>query len=211
MQAKLLPQWSKTPEHEDQRQSWIGRLSKVCTVLLAMVGIFSILQNMWKYRNSFKPTSSSDQSCSCGATSSEALARGCQFDVLAMAWLHPHCRDQELMSMLEDIGIAQNHTWTYYSFPNATLQLSAGHVSLLAGDPSKQPDKIVTTMDWHHSHCIYLLWKQARSSATGVVTEGRYAEEKHLMNCMKLVLEFVATVPKSQELLAVSQVDLYPD
>ncbi|KAK4500937.1 hypothetical protein PRZ48_009129 [Zasmidium cellare] len=204
----MSPRWWQS-QQADNKIIWSKGFGLLSIALFAIIGAFTVLQHTYQY--AVKSTDIVKASCSCGASPQEAMARGCRFDQLAMAWLPPHCRDDELMDMLDNMQTEQNHTWTYYTHPDAEEQLSAEQVSLLAGDPDRSPDLVVTTMDWHHSHCLSILWKKARSRQTNVIVEGRYAEEKRDMHCIKSVLEFIASSPGAAELLAVSQVDLYPD
>ncbi|KAK8097636.1 uncharacterized protein PG998_013122 [Apiospora kogelbergensis] len=46
----------------------------------------------------------------CGNTPSEAIARGCHFDMVATAWLPPRCIDTELME-----EFLSEHPWRFYA------------------------------------------------------------------------------------------------
>jgi hypothetical protein len=59
--------------------------------------------------STFKPPSS----CRCGESVAEALSLGCKYDSLAVAWLPPHCRDDELTAEFEAQGTGPNGSWTY--------------------------------------------------------------------------------------------------
>ncbi|KAK3613139.1 hypothetical protein LTR56_028047, partial [Elasticomyces elasticus] len=83
-----------------------------------------------------------------------------------MVWLPDRCRDDELIDIFTDYGEKQNHNWTFFSYPDATREVTIDEAASLAGDPYSKAGKIKTTLDWHHAHCIYVLLKHFRSDVT---------------------------------------------
>ncbi|KAL3424517.1 hypothetical protein PVAG01_03798 [Phlyctema vagabunda] len=123
--------------------------------------------------------------CDCGKSITEAEAKGCTYDELAIAWLPPPCRDEELTVEFHHAG--PNKTlWPYFADQQATMPLTVEQVSLLAdtGEP------FYTTHNWYLVHCNYNWRKLLRTTTTGVVMDFRNNNEKHTINCGDLAVKY---------------------
>ena len=154
-------------------------------IVLAIVGTLSIgtlSANFLRYVHSPKAmfAPSIYPSCSCGGTNvAEAKAQGCIFTPLAIAWLPPHCIDEELSSDFDKQGPGLNGEWDYWADANMTRRLSREEVSLLADADGV----FYATQEWHVMHCLYTWQKHYRSKWTGVIIERRSNGLDHINHC----------------------------
>ncbi|KAH8805283.1 hypothetical protein F5884DRAFT_633438, partial [Xylogone sp. PMI_703] len=122
----------------------------------------------------------------CGQSPAEAITRGCKFDPYAAAWLPDHCRDDDQIREFGEMEALTNSSWNFYD--NSTkAKLTIEEVSMRAGVVGRHDDrsKVLTTSNWHHMHCLYVLLKSFRSKRTGLAMEPRYAKEHHATHCAK--------------------------
>jgi hypothetical protein len=160
-------------------------------LLLAVLGIISLLRNQLtppsqqRYRPPPQRLSSPPWSCYCGSNTTAALSIGCRLDTLAMAWLPPHCRDDELTAEFDLAGDNPDGSWTYWADNNFRRALSPAEVGALADDPAAL---VYMTRRWHEVHCLFYWKKEFRTRWTGKVVERRYDTEGHVKHCAKLLL-----------------------
>lgn len=122
-------------------------------------------------------------SCSCGGTTvAEAVARGCKFTPLAIAWLPPQCLDEELADEFD--RAAPGDGWEYWADLNATIPLNREEVGMLADTKGAV---FYTTQEWHVMHCMYTWRKHYRSKWTGVTIERRSNGIEHIEHCEGIV------------------------
>ena len=123
--------------------------------------------------------------CDCGGSIAEAEAMGCKYDELAIAWLPPQCRDEELTSEFHQAG-PNNTLWPYFADQKATIPLTLEEVALLSdtGEP------FYTTHYWYLVHCNYNWRKLLRTFNTGVVMDLRNNNEGHTKNCGDLGVKY---------------------
>ncbi len=122
-------------------------------------------------------------SCSCGGTTvAEALARGCKFTPLAIAWLPPQCLDEELADEFDRAGPVGG--WPYWADVNGTIPLTREEVGRLA---DTRGAVFYTSQDWHVMHCMYTWRKHYRSKWTGVTIERRSNGIDHIRHCEAIV------------------------
>jgi hypothetical protein len=119
--------------------------------------------------------------CDCGNSVAEAIARGCTYDELAVAWLPDHCRDVPLLSQFLVAGDGPAGQWLHWRYPNRTGLLTDKEVATMADDPSHP--KFYSSGTWHLIHCIYYWRKQIRQRNSGVVIEPRYNNINYIMAC----------------------------
>ena len=131
--------------------------------------------------------------CSCGTSTRQALAMGCAFDQLAVAWLPRHCQDEELTKQFEHAGPGVDGAWTYYADDKGQQILNVTEVSLLAD--SGKP--FFGTEQWHVMHCNYSWRKQLRAPNTGCAIEDRYYKIQHVEHCGMLVADAHAIEPNA--------------
>lgn len=123
--------------------------------------------------------------CDCGRSIVEAKALGCKYDELAIAWLPPQCRDEELTLEFHHAG-PNNTVWPYFADQKATMTLTVDEVALFAdtGEP------FYTTQYWYMLHCNYNWRKLYRTIKTGVVMDFRNNNEAHTKNCGDLGVKY---------------------
>ena len=83
------------------------------------------------------------KSCSCGPTVEAALAQGCKFDSHALAWLPPHCRDDELTKEFETLGPRPDGSWELYATRDRSQPLNFSDISMHPGT------RFYMTLEWH--------------------------------------------------------------
>ncbi|KAH8799358.1 hypothetical protein F5884DRAFT_119822 [Xylogone sp. PMI_703] len=115
----------------------------------------------------------------CGTTPSEALARGCHFDMIATAWLPPRCIDFQLI----DEFMAAGH-WDFYTTRNGTTRYSNEPDVL-----GSQTGLIWTTNRWHAVHCLYMWKKLNRALVNGWSTDAETVTQSHTGHCIKTIEE----------------------
>jgi hypothetical protein len=123
--------------------------------------------------------------CDCGKSIAEAEAMGCTYDELAIGWLPPQCRDEELTKEFHTAG-PNNTEWLYFADQKATMPLTLEEVALLSdtGEP------FYTTHYWYLVHCNYNWRKLLRTTTTGVVMDLRNNNEAHTKNCGDLGVKY---------------------
>ena len=158
---------------------------KALLLIVSTWGLVSIfhLANI-KMREIHQPSErfapSTYPSCSCGGTTvARALELGCVFTPLAIAWLPPHCVDQELSDDFDRQGPGPNGQWDYWIDVNKTRRLSRQEVGELADIDGV----FYATQEWHVSHCVYTWQKHYRSQWTGTVIERRSNGLDHIGHC----------------------------
>lgn len=117
----------------------------------------------------------------CGNTPSEALSRGCHFDMVATAWLPPRCIDTELMN-----EFMSEHPWRFYSDQQGAQPLPDDPDTL----GSYADGRIWTTNRWHVAHCLYMWRKLNRALVRGWMTDAETVQQRHTDHCSKSILEF---------------------
>lgn len=117
----------------------------------------------------------------CGNTPSEAISRGCHFDMVATAWLPPRCIDMELMD-----EFMSEYPWRFYSDQQGLQPLS--NIPDTIG--SYTDGRIWTTNRWHVAHCLYMWRKLNRALVHGWMTDAETVQQHHTDHCSKSILEF---------------------
>ncbi|OJJ73131.1 hypothetical protein ASPBRDRAFT_53362 [Aspergillus brasiliensis CBS 101740] len=140
--------------------------------------------------------------CDCGASVAEAISRDCKFDGLAMAWLPPHCRDDELAAEFNTVGDGPNGTWIYYSDSERTIPMDVSEVAALADEPTAL---VHMSVQWHTLHCIFYWRKQYRARFNGKIVEPRSDSEHHIKHCGHIFLSPGSGTKSGVALVSVSQ------
>lgn len=187
---------------------WAILLRNAVIYLFALYGLISIITQTYAHFPFSKPKST----CACGSSAEEALSRGCKFDPFALAWLPETCRDDALIEEFTALGRTNNHSWEFYTWPKATQKLSLDEVAMAADVVgTSNRSAVTTTVDWHHTHCLYLWRKLYRTRYTGLTMEERYDSEHHQKHCVESILEWVRVQQGAGRLIGGSVVDLYAD
>lgn len=109
----------------------------------------------------------------CGKTRDEALARGCQFDLMSFVWTPPACHDKEL---LDDFLSLRN--WTWYHDIKAT-QVADEHLV-----HQGKFDHLYVTWEYHKVHCAYMWRKLHRAMMSGSRVDGYIGNSNHTRHCL---------------------------
>ncbi|KAK0387380.1 hypothetical protein NLU13_5692 [Sarocladium strictum] len=120
----------------------------------------------------------------CGKTPDEAKARGCQFDMLATAWLPPRCIDYELVDEFMKLG-----DWQFYTEMHGGQKHSSYEPEYLGS--FSEPKSIWTSRAWHHMHCLYMWKKIGRALVRGTPSDAETISEPHTHHCMKAMEEVI--------------------
>ncbi|KAF2217657.1 hypothetical protein CERZMDRAFT_11100, partial [Cercospora zeae-maydis SCOH1-5] len=154
---------------------------------LAIWGTISIIWQVW---NAVRPKRD-DLSCACGESIAEARTRNCIYDPLQLAWLPPHCRDDETTEQFRNAAPAEfqyNGTWPYYREINNILhRISEDEVALMADTG----EVYHTIHAYHLSHCAYNWIKEVRAPETGIVIPRRARGIQHAHHCAVVATENV--------------------
>ncbi|KAB8234229.1 hypothetical protein ETB97_001425 [Aspergillus alliaceus] len=204
---------NQTPEHGEDHNShrWRPRIRDTIVFLLALYGLLNLATLLWSHLPTLKRA---HLPCSCGQSPEEAITRGCKFDPFALAWLPDNCRDDELIREFEELGKAHNHSWEFYTWPNPERKLDLSQVSMMAqvvGVKHINRSAVTTTVDWHHTHCLYLWRKLYRSRYTKLRMESRYDAEHHQKHCVESILNWIRLQSPAEQLLGGSVIDLYSE
>lgn len=133
-----------------------------------------------------KSTTTPLGTCNCGNSVAEARSLGCQFDILASAWLPEHCRDDELTTEFQHSGDGPDGTWLYWLDSNHTQQISVDEL----GDRADQSEfRFYSTTEWHVVHCLFYWRKQQRARTNGISVEPRFDTEQHINHCAGFIRE----------------------
>ena len=159
-----------------------GILVKAVLLLLAFWGLTSLGQ--LSISKLHAPVDPQSRSCSCGGTTvADAIANGCIFTPLAIAWLPPHCIDQELSDEFDASGPGPGGSWDYFADPEGTTKLNRTEVGLLA---DRHDGVFFSTQNWHVTHCTFTWRKHYRSKTTGVTIERRSNGLDHIGHCEEI-------------------------
>lgn len=120
--------------------------------------------------------------CSCGSSVEEAIAMGCIFDILAPAWLQPHCHDHALLQEFDTRGDGPNGSWLYWADNKHTIPLTVHEVGLLADVIG---GRFYTSWERHVQHCEMYWLKMYRSWKVLVQMEIRDDNEEHIRHCLE--------------------------
>ena len=177
----LLP---SPPQHAPRSPTkrFSSIILKASLLLLAFWGLTSL--GHLSISRLHPPTDPQSLSCSCGGTTvADALARGCIFTPLAIAWLPPHCIDQALSDEFDVSGPGPGGSWDYFADPQGTATLNRTEVGLLA---DRHDGVFYASQNWHITHCTFTWRKHYRSKTTGVTIERRSNGLDHIGHCEKI-------------------------
>lgn len=181
---------------------WCFRLVQLLIIILAVIGVLSLFRGDWWHRELVSVDSHDPKDpCYCGKTLAEAKARGCRYDSIAIQWLPPACRDDELNDEFERAG--PHGAWEYFSDEAKTRKYSVEEVAEMAD----RNGFFWATHRWHLLHCTYTWRKLFRQRFTGTVIEGHSDTMGHIDHCEHIIqmsFEF-------DELMSQARVWLDPD
>jgi len=108
----------------------------------------------------------------CGNSPAEAAAKGCTFDILESAWVHPECFDAELQEKYNPLGV-----WDFFYDEDLTRPMSDERVA------SGVDELIYTFSGFHQAHCLYIFDKMERAIMTRRPVNTRMLRESHVEHC----------------------------
>jgi hypothetical protein len=151
-----------------QSSRW-NRVSLISLLLsLLIVGIVAL----W-------PTTSRvpDTILDCGNSPEEAAAKGCTFDILESAWVHPGCSDTDLQDQYNPMSI-----WTFYEDSEGTRRVSPERVE------SGVDRMLYTQPGFHQAHCVYIFDKMTRAILSRRPVNTRMLRAGHVKHCAMQML-----------------------
>jgi hypothetical protein len=116
---------------------------------------------------------------SCGNSTTEARAFGCQFDLLSAAWLPEECQDRELTEEFRAAG-----PWKYFADSLGRVELREEELSERTGGENGY----WTSRRWHTVHCAFQWRKMHRSIERGARMEDALRDYTHTMHCGEMFL-----------------------
>ena len=157
-------------------------------VMLVFITIFSVTYDQ---NATFIPRK---LECDCGDTVVEAKVRDCQFDVLSLSWLPPHCIDAELTAEFNSIGDRSDKQWLFWLDQDWREVLTTEEVGMRAIKSTQDPIQMeakafYTTWRFHVAHCSYYWRKDFRMRARGWTSEDRYNRESHIQHCHDVFMD----------------------
>ncbi|KAF1959290.1 hypothetical protein CC80DRAFT_490246 [Byssothecium circinans] len=117
----------------------------------------------------------------CGTTADEARARGCVFETTGFTWLPRPCHDAQTEEEFLQHIVA--HELSIYRDANYTDIVPIPEVRLGNG-----PGFFVR-QQYHVTHCLFLLKKLHRASASGKVLDGQIMPTHHTEHCVEMALK----------------------
>ena len=112
----------------------------------------------------------------CGRSTTDALARGCKYDILTNHWVPGHCVDPESIEDYQSDG-----SWFGFADHGRTERLSIEEMSRLPFYYTSARDHIV--------HCAKLWKKQYRAAVDGRESiDSVIADEHHTMHCAEYLI-----------------------
>lgn len=116
---------------------------------------------------------------SCGNSTTEAKALGCQFDLLSAAWLPEECQDRELTEEFRAAG-----PWKYFADSLGRIELREEELPERTG----YDNGYRASRRWHTVHCAFQWRKMHRSIERGARMEDALRDYKHMMHCGEMFL-----------------------
>lgn len=149
----------------------IGNLALYIT-LLTLFGMI-VVDLIWG-RQSSNPLI---ESSNCGATPSEAKAKGCIFDLMSWCWLPPACHDETLSREILDWG-----PWLWYEDVKATRPVAQDIAAL------GEIDILYVEESFHQTHCTYIWKKMHRAYLAQRAIDSYIGGFNHTIHCSGVLL-----------------------
>jgi hypothetical protein len=159
----------------------------VATIIILAGGTLNILSPVSRlegYVNS--------DTLSCGNSSAEALAAGCEFDIMSFTWSPEACFDRELM---DDFLARKNWTWWVNEVDEMPLQL----LDVQYG----QYLQLFVTWEYHLFHCTYMWKKMHRAIRAGRPLDSYIANINHTNHCEMMLLDHTMDLDARSTIIAV--------
>lgn len=196
-----------------KRRGFLHLLGMAITISLALWGLFDAAHRAWllvvyhevlgvngvtdhPFTHASEPASANALSddpgwnprhfCkdSCGHSTGEALANGCEFDDLTFDFRRPECIDRELSNQFRTLGTGPGGGWTYLTTVGQDGETDIVNATELASiiEPGRQ---VNVTMYLHMMFCLFKWRQQYRSIFLGTVDDMvREDAERHHRHCV---------------------------
>lgn len=157
-----------------------------CTAILCAVilvsssgAVYMILSVLFTRRSEQLPQhhSTGVAPSSCGNSREEALAVGCQFDVMSFSWLPPDCYDGELVAEFEALG-----PWEWFDGPEG--RVVADEKAVREG----RLDRLYVTWEFHLLHCTFQWKKMHRALLAGRPIDSYIGNFSHTRHCEHMIM-----------------------
>lgn len=154
---------------------------------LAMYGFFDVATRVVESGISVIRAWSEQPACWCGTSDQEAVSVGCMYDHIAVDWLPPFCRDQELVDEFDCSGPNLDGSWSYYSLDDKGLfsRINASDIDSYA----RRGLDYWSTVEWHIAHCLFTWRKQFRKDFRREAIEPWNMKEAHVVHCTAYTME----------------------
>ena len=122
----------------------------------------------------------------CGHTPSEAVARGCIFDVMTTSWQHPDCFDAELNAETT----AMHSPWPFYwSSGPPNERPTPEMLNLIPLEELGFYEGVFwATREYHVWHCTYTWRQMHRAVEKGRKLDGFLLNYEHTAHCGRLII-----------------------
>ena len=172
-------QANSVPENQIKR---LASRTLVALLVVALTALFS-----FEFMRSRAPAKISSTPKSCGNSTSEARAMGCEFDVLSYTWLPKECIDYETISEFRDWIHSKDRQFSEWPF--------------YADREGKQwiPDEvrlseftwryIWTTKEEHLGHCAFMSRRLHRAALGNFRLYVRGDGVHHTIHCSEMLLD----------------------
>jgi hypothetical protein len=155
-------------------------LSSIAFIILIAIASFAFSPVKFAHTTDPIDPKSLRRDYTCGASTEEAKATGCVFDILAMAWIPPQCHDPKLV---DDFRHERN--WQYWADQDGTIELREDELHLRSG-----PDQLIwASLEWHLIHCNYEWQKMNRAMIVGRRIEPALSDIAHTKHCGMITLD----------------------
>jgi hypothetical protein len=111
----------------------------------------------------------------CGNSTFEAIALGCQFDNLSGSWVHASCYDAQITAEHDSWG------WTYFRDRNGTEEIDSQSL------PTSVGQNVWTIRREHYVHCALSLRKLHKAILNDGMIEEMYLDYNHTTHCTDLL------------------------
>lgn len=168
--------------HDRPRRGTITAVTIAVIMTVTTIAILSLLYDRY-HRIFYPPTTPSYVSPSCGETSAEARANGCQYEPMMRGWIPDDCFTPEPAA---EYAPFDDRLWFYDE--NLTLPMSPD--VLRNGD-----DVTAWTKTFHDEHCLYAWRKLALAVDRRLpLVDSKTMNLHHSTHCSKQIARFIREV-----------------
>lgn len=112
----------------------------------------------------------------CGSSADEARAKGCVYDVILVAWLHPECFDSELMETY-----LSDNDYPFWLVRGAEMEQNITIEEVRLGNHKT----VFSSAEFHLAHCSYFLEQSVRGYRARGWIDNVTADNEHTEHCAR--------------------------